>query len=58
MKDKDLLKILKQNGWTIKSISGSHHKLTKDNKIIILPVHGADMKPGLLNKILKDAGLK
>ena len=33
MKDKDLLKLLKQNGWEVKRISGSHHIMEKDGKI-------------------------
>lgn len=55
MKDKDLLKLLKKNGWQVKS---SHHKLVKGNQTITLPIHGKDMKPGLENAILKQAGLK
>lgn len=59
MKDKDLLKLLLKNGWTLKSINGSHHKLVKENyPPINLPIHGKDMKRGLEIRILKDAGLK
>lgn len=58
MKDKDLLKLLKQNGWREKGITGSHHKLVKDGKLISLPIHGKDMKPGLEHSILNQAGLK
>lgn len=58
MKDKDLLKLLKKNGWQIKSVNGSHHKLVKDDQTITLPIHGKDMKPGLESAILKQAGLK
>lgn len=57
MKDKDLLKLLQQHGWTVTKIKGSHHKLKKDDETIILAVHGCDMKIGLLKKILKQAGL-
>lgn len=32
MKDKDLLKLLQQNGWEIKRIQGSHHVLQKDSQ--------------------------
>lgn len=58
MKDKDLLKLLKKNGWQVKSVKSSHHKLVKGNQTITLPIHGKDMKPGLENAILKQAGLK
>ncbi|XJS09891.1 type II toxin-antitoxin system HicA family toxin [Aerococcaceae bacterium WGS1372] len=58
MKDKDLLKLLKKNGWELSRINGSHHILKKGNQREVIPVHGKDMKPGLLNAILKRTGLK
>ena len=58
MKDKDLLKLLKKNGWQLARISGSHHVLQKEGKIISLPIHGRDVPAGLLNQILKESGLK
>lgn len=58
MKDKDLLKLLKQNGWTVVRISGSHHILQKGEKTTVIPVHGKDVPTGLLNVILKETGLK
>ncbi len=58
MKDKDLLKLLKQNGWVLNRIHGSHHILEKDGKIETIPIHGKDVPTGLLNTILKRTGLK
>lgn len=58
MKDKDLLKLLKKNGWNISRIHGSHHILQKDGKTTVVPVHGKDVPTGLLNTILKETGLK
>lgn len=58
MKDKELLKLLLKNGWKLSEIKGSHHILTKNGKIEVIPVHGKDMKIGLLTKILKRTGLK
>jgi len=58
MKDKDLLKLLKKNGWQLARISGSHHVLQKGEDTTVLPIHGKDVPTGLLNKILKDTGLK
>ena len=58
MKDKDMLKLLKKNGWQLARISGSHHVLQKEGKIISLPIHGRDVPTGLLNQILKESGLK
>ena len=58
MRDKDLLKLLKQNGWKLDRINGSHHILEKDGKREVLPIHGKDVPTGLLAKILKRTGLK
>ncbi len=58
MKDKDLLKLLLKNGWELDGITGSHYRLKKNGKLEVIPIHGKDMKIGLLNKILKRTGLK
>ena len=58
MRDKDLLKLLKKEGWTVIRIQGSHHILQKGDQIETLPIHGRDVPTGLLNKILKRTGLK
>ncbi len=58
MKDKDLLKLLKQNGWQEIRVHGSHHILKKGDKVETVPVHGKDVPTGLLNAILKRTGLK
>ena len=58
MKDKDLLKLLLKNGWKDVRQRGSHHRLKKDNKVEVIAVHGKDVPTGLLNAILKRAGLK
>ena len=58
MKDKDLLKHLKKNGWDIVRINGSHHVLQKNGQTTVVPIHGKDVPAGLLNAILKETGLK
>lgn len=58
MKDKDLLKLLMQNGWELDRVKGSHHVVKKDGQIEVIPIHGQDVPTGLLNKILKRTGLK
>ena len=57
MKDKDLLKLLLSHGWKDIRQRGSHHRLEKTRKFITLPVHGKDLKVGLENALLKQAGL-
>ena len=58
MKGKDLVKWLKREGWELKRINGSHHIMAKGNKILSIPCHNEDLKPGLYNDLLKQAELK
>lgn len=58
MRDKDLIALLKREGWELVRINGSHHVLQKDGKTEVIPVHGKDVPTGLLNAILKETGLK
>ena len=39
-------------------MQGSHHVLRKDDKIEVIPIHSKYVPTGLLNKILKNTGLK
>lgn len=58
IKDKELLQLLLRDGWTIVGIKGSHYRLKKGNKMEVVPIHGKDMKIGLLKTIIKRTGLK
>jgi len=54
--DKELCKILKQNGWKLKTIKGSHHVYMKEGRKerISIPVHSnKSLKKGLLKTIIK-----
>ena len=57
---KAIVKRLKQEGWTIKSQSGSHVKLENEfSELVIVPVHGnKDLGKGLVKKIEKETGVK
>jgi predicted RNA binding protein YcfA (HicA-like mRNA interferase family) len=60
MKFREIEKILKQNGWELIDIKGSHYQYkhpTKPGKVTI-PNHNKDIKPLTLKSILKQAGLK
>lgn len=60
MTAKQLLRILKEDGWFEKEQKGSHLQMvhpTKKGKITV-PIHSGDIKPGTLDSILKQAGLK
>lgn len=59
MDAKELLRVLKKNGFTLKSQKGSHKKLIKDEKTVIVPDHGKDEIPiGTLKSIERQSGLK
>lgn len=59
MSGKELVKLLIENGWSIDRIHGSHYIMAKGSQTITVPVHGNhDLKSGLFNAILKQAGLK
>jgi len=59
MSGKELLKKLKNAGWTVDRIKGSHHILIKGVLTVVVPVHGnSDVPKGTLNAILKQSGLK
>ena len=51
-------KLLKKHGWKVERQEGSHYQLFKNGKRITVPVHSnKDLKKGLEQRILKDAGL-
>lgn len=58
MKGKDLVKLLKKNGWTVDRIHGSHYIMKKNGKTEIIPVHNTDIPIGLANAIMKRTGLR
>lgn len=60
MKVKELLRLLHEDGWKVKTQKGSHQQLihpVKPGKVTV-PIHGGDVPIGILNSILKQAGLK
>ncbi len=59
MNGNELVKLLKQNGWQLDRISGSHHIMVKGNRTISVPVHGKkELGKGITQAILKKAGIK
>lgn len=61
MKLKELVKILKQDGWYQARRRGSHRQFRHPVKSGTVTVSGkpnVDMPPGTLNNALKQAGLK
>ena len=60
MTPQEMIKRLKKNGFEVVSQNGSHIKLKniQTNKTVIVPYHSRDLKKGLEQTILKQAGLK
>lgn len=57
---REIVKLLKQNGFKRMASNGSHQKFynPETNKTTIVPVHSGELKPGTEASILKQAGLK
>ena len=60
MSPKEMLTLLKENGFETVSQNGSHVKLNNQEtgRTVIVPYHSKDLKKGLEQVILKQAGLK
>lgn len=61
MKVREMLQLLRQNGWTVVRQRGSHLQLKHSQKTDLITIAGnenAEFRPGTLNDILKKAGLK
>lgn len=60
MSSREMISLLQKNGFTIVSQNGSHVKLRNEanGKQTIVPNHSKELKKGLEQAILKQAGLK
>ena len=58
LKGKELVKMLKKDGWEVVRIKGSHHIMKKGNQVETILVHNTDIPIGLANAIMKRTGLK
>lgn len=56
----EMIKLLKKNGFMTVSQNGSHIKMRNPDtqKTVIIPYHSKDLKKGMEQAILKQAGLK
>ena len=56
---KDVVTMLQENGFVLKSQKGSHMKFEKDGKVVIVPNHNSKgVEKGTYYSILRQAGLK
>jgi len=61
MKVRVLLRLLKNDGWVLVRMRGSHRQFkhpSKQGTVTVSGKPGVDMPPGTLNSILKQAGIK
>lgn len=60
MSPKEMIKLLKKNGFREVGQNGSHVNLenTEIKRTVIVPYHSKDLKKGLEQAILKQAGLR
>ena len=60
MDSKELTKLLLRDGWILRGVKGSHHIYHHPNRPghIRVPHPKKDLGIGLVNKLLKQAGLK
>lgn len=60
MTPREMIKLLKENGYETISQSGSHVKMRNlyNGKTVIVPYHSKDLKIGLEQAILKQAGIR
>jgi predicted RNA binding protein YcfA (HicA-like mRNA interferase family) len=56
----EMIKRLHDDGWVLRGVKGSHHVLTHPAKPghISVPHPRKDLGIGMVNKLLKQAGLK
>lgn len=60
MSPKEMVKLLKKNGFEEIGQNGSHVKFRnpETGRTVIVPYHSKDLKKGMEQAILKQAGLK
>ena len=59
MKSRDVIKKLKENGWMLSRIRGSHHHFKHPEKdgVVTVPHPKTDLPRGTLKSIWKQAGI-
>ncbi len=57
LSSKEIIRVLKQNGFKFISQKGSHKKFKKDAKIVIVPDPKKEIPRGTFASILRQSGL-
>jgi predicted RNA binding protein YcfA (HicA-like mRNA interferase family) len=60
MGSREVIAMLKADGWKLDRVKGSHHVFVHDSKpgIVVVPHPKKDLPPGTLRSILRTAGLR
>jgi len=61
MKVREVIRMIQAQGWNLVRQRGSHRQFrhaTRPGLVTIAGAPGADLAPGTLNSVLKQAGLK
>ena len=61
MKVREVILLIEADGWRVVATRGGHRQYkhpTKKGRVTVPGSMGHDLKPGTLNSILKQAGLK
>lgn len=61
MKVREVLRMLRDDGWVLAATRGSHRQYkhpTKPGRVTVPGKPSDDLAPGTLNSVLKQAGLK
>ena len=54
----EIIRILKKHGFILVSQRGSHKKLKKEDRIVIVPAPKKEIPKGTFSSILRQSGLK
>jgi predicted RNA binding protein YcfA (HicA-like mRNA interferase family) len=57
---RELIRLLTNDGWTLKAVKGDHHQFAHPKKPgkVTVPHPVKDLKLGTVNSVLRQAGLK
>lgn len=58
VKPRQMIKVLEQKGFKFVRQKGSHRLYRKGDLRVTIPYHNKDLKPGTLQNILRQAGIK
>jgi predicted RNA binding protein YcfA (HicA-like mRNA interferase family) len=57
LSSKEMIKLLERHGFVIVSTRGSHCKLRKDDRVVIVPLNRDPLRIGTQSDILAKAGI-